>query len=45
VIRARQLRAMTPVLEAVLSKVSSTPVESEQSGKTAVAIDGAANAL
>ena len=45
VIRARQLRAMTPVLEAVLSKVSSTAVESEQSGKTAIAIDGAANAL
>ena len=45
VIRARQLRAMTPVLEAVLAKVSSGPAESEQSGAAAVALDGSANAL
>ena len=45
VIRARQLRAMTPVLEAVLSKVSSKSVESEQSGKAVVALDGTADAL
>src|SRR5205085_4276184 len=35
-IRARQLRAMTPVLEAVLSKVSGGATESEHSGKPVV---------
>ena len=45
VIRARQLRAMTPVLEAVLSKVSSGAVESEHFGETSVAVDGVANTL
>lgn len=44
-IRARQLRAMTPVLEAVLSKVSSGTTEFGQSGKAAVPVDGAADAL
>ncbi len=44
-IRARQLRAMTPVLEAVLSKVSSGATEGEPSGQAAVPVDGAADAL
>jgi radical SAM superfamily enzyme YgiQ (UPF0313 family) len=45
VIRARQLRAMTPVLEAVLSKVSSGATEPEHSGQAAVPLDGTADAL
>lgn len=45
VIRARQLRAMTPVLEAVLSKVSSGAPESEHFNKAAVPLDGTADAL
>jgi radical SAM superfamily enzyme YgiQ (UPF0313 family) len=44
-IRARQLRAMTPVLEAVLSKVSGAAAEFEQSPKSVVPVDGTADAL
>jgi radical SAM superfamily enzyme YgiQ (UPF0313 family) len=45
VIRARQLRAMTPVLEAVLSKVSRGAVESGHAARAAVPLDGTADAL